>query len=127
MKSQPWSTSTMLNVTSTARVLAVIGTRPEGIKTLPVVREIDADPNLEVITVTTGQHREILDQVMRVFDVTPDHDLDVMRPGQGLSQLFARVLERLDPVLEQEKPDALIVQGDTTTSTAAALAAFHRD
>lgn len=108
------------------RILAVIGTRPEGIKTLPLVNALENRAGFDVCTVTTGQHGAILDQVFEVFGVEPSHNLDVMRPGQGLSQLFARVLEKLDPVLDTEQPDAIVVQGDTTTSTAAALAAFHR-
>ena len=108
------------------RVAVVMGTRPEGIKTLPLITALASDPDLDVLTITTGQHREILRSVLDLFDVTPDYDLDLLKPGQGLSELFARVLVSLDPVLESEKPDLLVVQGDTTTSTAAAVAAFHR-
>ncbi len=113
-------------VAPTPRVAVVMGTRPEGIKTLPLVRALASDPDLDVVTVTTGQHREILRSVMDLFDVVPDHDLDLLAHGQGLSQLFARVLQRVDEVLAEEAPAVVVVQGDTTTSTAAALAAFHR-
>ncbi|PWD50869.1 UDP-N-acetylglucosamine 2-epimerase (non-hydrolyzing) [Serinibacter arcticus] len=106
--------------------MTVYGTRPEAIKVAPLVAAIDASDVLEGTTVVTGQHREMLDQVNEVFGIVPDHDLDVMSHGQSLSHLFARVLERLDPVLESVRPDAVVVQGDTSTSTAAALAAFHR-
>ncbi|WP_159793925.1 non-hydrolyzing UDP-N-acetylglucosamine 2-epimerase [Puerhibacterium puerhi] len=106
--------------------MVVYGTRPEAIKVAPVIKALEDHPVLAPITVVTGQHREMLDQVNELFDIVPDHDLDIFEHGAGLSQIFARVLERLDPVLELEKPAAVLVQGDTTTSTAAALAAFHR-
>jgi len=106
--------------------MTVWGTRPEAIKVAPLVLAIERSGVLDGITVVTGQHREMLDQVNAVFGIVPDHDLDVMSAGQSLSQVFARVLERLDEVLVAEAPDAVVVQGDTTTSTAAALAAFHR-
>lgn len=108
------------------RVMTVYGTRPEAIKCAPVVRAIDESTELDGITVVTGQHREMLDQVNALFEIVPDHDLDVMSHGQSLSGIFARVLDGLDPILEAEQPDAVIVQGDTTTSTAAALSAFYR-
>ncbi|HYQ76634.1 non-hydrolyzing UDP-N-acetylglucosamine 2-epimerase [Cellulomonas sp.] len=109
-----------------ARVMTVYGTRPEAIKVAPVVLALDASPDMQGITVVTGQHREMLDQVNAQFGIAPDHDLGVMRHGQSLSGLFARVLDGLDPVLAAERPDAVVVQGDTTTAAAAALAAFHR-
>jgi len=105
--------------------MTVYGTRPEAIKCAPVVKAIEASPDLEGITVVTGQHREMLDQVNDLFDIVPDHDLDIMSHGQSLSGVFARVLDGMDAVLGSERPDAVIVQGDTTTSTAAALAAFY--
>lgn len=110
----------------TFRVMTVYGTRPEAIKCAPVVKALEASPDFEGITVVTGQHREMLDQVNELFGITPDHDLDVMSHGQSLSGIFARVLDGLDPILAAERPDAIVVQGDTTTSTAAALAAFYR-
>lgn len=107
-------------------VMTVYGTRPEAIKVAPVVLGLQADPRFTSVAVVTGQHREMLDQVNDLFGITPDHDLDVFEHGAGLSTIVARVLERLDPLLVSEAPDAVIVQGDTSTSTAAALAAFHR-
>ncbi|MEU2202204.1 UDP-N-acetylglucosamine 2-epimerase (non-hydrolyzing) [Isoptericola sp. NPDC019482] len=108
------------------RIMTVYGTRPEAIKVAPVIRALEASTELDSVTVVTGQHREMLDQVNEIFGITPDHDLDIFEHGASLSMIVARVLERLDPVLEAEKPAAIIVQGDTSTSTAAALAAFHR-
>lgn len=108
------------------RVMTVYGTRPEAIKVAPVIKALKESDLLDSVTVVTGQHREMLDQVNEIFGIVPDHDLDIFQHGASLSQIVARVLERLDPVLEAEKPAAVIVQGDTSTSTAAALAAFHR-
>jgi UDP-N-acetylglucosamine 2-epimerase (non-hydrolysing) len=110
----------------TIRVMTVYGTRPEAIKCAPVVKALAGSPDFEGITVVTGQHREMLDQVNSLFGIVPDHDLDVMSHGQSLTQIFTRVLEGLDPLLVSEAPDLVAVQGDTTTSTAAALAAFYR-
>lgn len=108
------------------RVMTVYGTRPEAIKVAPVIKALEESDLVDSVTVVTGQHREMLDQVNEIFGIVPDHDLDIFQHGASLSQIVARVLERLDPVLEAEKPAAVIVQGDTSTSTAAALAAFHR-
>ncbi|MFB7888858.1 non-hydrolyzing UDP-N-acetylglucosamine 2-epimerase [Cellulosimicrobium cellulans] len=110
----------------TARIMTVYGTRPEAIKVAPVIRALEESPDFESVTVVTGQHREMLDQVNELFGIVPDHDLNIMSHGQTLAQIFARVIEGLDPILEEEKPAAVIVQGDTSTSTAAALAAFYR-
>ncbi|PUB32361.1 UDP-N-acetylglucosamine 2-epimerase (non-hydrolysing) [Promicromonospora sp. AC04] len=107
-------------------VMTIYGTRPEAIKVAPVITALEADDRFDSLTVVTGQHREMLDQVNDVFGIVPDHDLDVMSHGQTLGQIFARVMSRLDPILEARRPDAVIVQGDTSTSTAAALAAFYR-
>lgn len=112
--------------TTRPRVMTVYGTRPEAIKVAPVIKALEASDVLDSITVVTGQHREMLDQVNEIFEIMPDHDLDIFEHGASLSMIVARVLERLDPVLEAEKPAAVVVQGDTSTSTAAALAAFHR-
>ncbi|MFC6303552.1 non-hydrolyzing UDP-N-acetylglucosamine 2-epimerase [Oerskovia jenensis] len=106
--------------------MTVYGTRPEAIKVAPVIKALEASEDFESVTVVTGQHREMLDQVNELFAITPDHDLDIFEHGATLVQIFARVIERLDPVLETAKPAAVIVQGDTSTSTAAALAAFYR-
>jgi UDP-N-acetylglucosamine 2-epimerase (non-hydrolysing) len=108
------------------RIMTVYGTRPEAIKVAPVIKALEASDVLDSVTVVTGQHREMLDQVNEIFEIQPDHDLDIFEHGASLSQIVARVLERLDPILEAENPAAVIVQGDTSTSTAAALAAFHR-
>lgn len=110
----------------TARIMTVYGTRPEAIKVAPVIKALEESPDFESVTVVTGQHREMLDQVNELFGIVPDHDLNIMSHGQTLAQIFARVIEGLDPILEKEKPAAVIVQGDTSTSTAAALAAFYR-
>ena len=110
---------------SRSRVLVVFGTRPEAIKMAPVVRAIDASPALEAVCCVTAQHREMLDQALRTFDLIPAHDLDLMRPGQGLSELTARVLGGMRGVIEREAPAAVLVQGDTTTTMATALAAFY--
>lgn len=108
------------------RVMTVYGTRPEAIKVAPVVKALQQSATLDPVTVVTGQHREMLDQVNTIFSITPDHDLDVFDHGAPLSLIVARVLERLDPVLAAEAPDVVLVQGDTSTTAAAALAAFHR-
>lgn len=108
------------------RVMTVYGTRPEAIKVAPVIRALNLASEMSSVTVVTGQHREMLDQVNEIFGIVPDHDLDIFAHGQTLAQIAARVLERLDPVLEREQPDAVLVQGDTSTSMAAALAAFYR-
>jgi UDP-N-acetylglucosamine 2-epimerase (non-hydrolysing) len=109
------------------RVLVVFGTRPEAIKMAPVVHALRARPkDFAVRTCATAQHREMLDQVLDMFGILPDVDLDLMRPGQGLSDLAARVLSTLDPVLVDERPHWMLVQGDTTTVAMAAIAAQHR-
>ncbi len=107
-------------------VMTIYGTRPEAIKVAPVITALEADDRFDSLTVVTGQHREMLDQVNEVFGIVPDYDLDIMSHGQTLGQIFARVMTRLDPILEARRPDAVIVQGDTSTSAAAALAAFYR-
>lgn len=113
-------------MTRAPRVMTVYGTRPEAIKVAPVIKTLEANERLDSVTVVTGQHREMLDQVNEIFGITPDHDLDVFAHGQTLNALMAKVFERLDPVLEREKPDALIVQGDTSTVAAASVTAFYR-
>jgi UDP-N-acetylglucosamine 2-epimerase (non-hydrolysing) len=108
------------------RVLSVFGTRPEAIKMAPVVLALARQAGVEQRVCVTGQHRTMLDQVMATFALNADYDLDIMQPGQTLSEVFARVMSGLDPVLTQFRPDYVLVQGDTATSTAAALAAFFR-
>ncbi|HLK10383.1 MAG TPA: UDP-N-acetylglucosamine 2-epimerase (non-hydrolyzing) [Candidatus Binatia bacterium] len=108
------------------RILCVFGTRPEAIKMVPVVRALAAHaPRLRPVVCVTDQHQEMLDQVLDFFGVAPDHRLGVMREGQSPSEVAARVLERLPPVLAAVRPAAVLVQGDTTTTLAAALAAFY--
>lgn len=112
-------------MTAATRVMTVYGTRPEAIKVAPVVRALAADGRFSPVTVVSGQHREMLDSVNAVFGITPDHDLDVLSPGSGLAATVARILERVDAVLTAERPDVVLVQGDTATAMAAALAAFY--
>lgn len=108
------------------KLLVVVGTRPEAIKMAPVIRRLQREPGARVVVCATAQHREMLDQVFALFGLTPDIDLDLMRPNQTINALAARVLAGLDDVLAREAPDWLLVQGDTTTAMTAALAAFHR-
>ena len=107
--------------------MLVFGTRPEAIKMCPLVKEFQKYPkDFETIVCVTGQHREMLDQVLHIFEVTPDYDLNIMKQGQDLYDVTARVLTGMRDVLNEVKPDVVLVHGDTTTSTAAALAAFYQ-
>jgi UDP-N-acetylglucosamine 2-epimerase (non-hydrolysing) len=106
-------------------VAVVFGTRPEAIKMAPVVRALRADGRFRTRVWATGQHRQMLDQVLAAFDLTPDRDLDLMAPGQTLAGLTAKAVTALDRVLTEERPALMLVQGDTTTAFAAALAAFY--
>lgn len=107
-------------------MMLVFGTRPEAIKMCPLVKELKSRPDeFQTVVTVTGQHREMLYQVLRVFDVTPDHDLAIMKPGQTLFDVTCDVLLKLKTVLEEEGPDVVLVHGDTTTSFAAALACFY--
>ena len=109
------------------KVMLVFGTRPEAIKMCPLVKEFQKHPKeFETTVCVTGQHREMLDQVLRIFDVVPDYDLNIMKQGQDLYDVTARVLTGMREVLNTVKPDVVLVHGDTTTSTAAALAAFYQ-
>lgn len=108
------------------KVLSIFGTRPEAIKMAPVVRELAGRANIESKICVTAQHREMLDQVLELFEISPDIDLNLMRPNQSLAELTARVFTHLDPVLEKLQPDWVLVQGDTTTVMAAALNAYYR-
>lgn len=109
------------------KVMLIFGTRPEAIKMCPLVKEFQKYPNdFETIVCVTGQHREMLDQVLKIFEVTPDFDLNIMKQGQDLYDVTARVLTGMRDVFSQCKPDIVLVHGDTTTSTAAALAAFYQ-
>ena len=108
------------------KILTIFGTRPEAIKMAPVIRELSRHPDrFESRVCVTAQHRQMLDQVLRLFDIRPDHDLDIMTPGQDLFAVTAHVLIGLKEVLEAERPDLVLVQGDTTTTMAASLAAFY--
>jgi UDP-N-acetylglucosamine 2-epimerase len=109
------------------RVLSVFGTRPEAIKMAPVVQALAQHKEILPRVCVTGQHRQMLDQVMATFALKADYDLDIMQPGQALGDVFARVLSGLGPILTQFRPDYVLVQGDTATSTAAAVAAFYAD
>ena len=107
--------------------MLVFGTRPEAIKMCPLVKEFQKYPeDFETIVCVTGQHREMLDQVLRIFDVRPDYDLNIMKQGQDLYDVTARVLTGMRDVLKEARPDVVLVHGDTTTSTASALAAFYQ-
>ena len=109
------------------KILVVFGTRPEAIKMAPVVKELQRRNNeFQTIVCVTGQHREMLDQVLDIFEIKPDYDLDIMQPGQDLYDVSARILLGMREVLDTEKPDLVLVHGDTSTSTFAALAAFYQ-
>ena len=109
------------------KILSVIGTRPEAVKMAPVVRQLAITPGVESIVCVTAQHREMLDQVLKVFDIYPDIDLNLMRPNQSLAQITATVFSSLDPVLKDLQPDWVLAQGDTITVMATSLLAyFHR-
>lgn len=109
------------------KILLVFGTRPEAIKMAPLVKEFQKHPELfKTIVCVTGQHREMLDQVLSIFDILPDYDLNIMKEGQDLYDVTSRVLLGLRDVLKCEQPDLVLVHGDTTTSTAAALASFYQ-
>ena len=109
------------------RIMLVFGTRPEAIKMAPLVKEFQKHPDkFETIVCVTGQHREMLDQVLRIFEITPNFDLNIMKQGQDLYDVTARVLTGMRDVLKETHPDLVLVHGDTTTSTSAALAAFYQ-
>lgn len=108
-------------------IMLVFGTRPEAIKMAPLVKEFQKHPEeFKTIVCVSGQHREMLDQVLQIFEITPDYDLNIMKQGQDLYDVTARVLTGMRDVLAETKPDVVLVHGDTTTSTAAALAAFYQ-
>lgn len=107
------------------KVLAIFGTRPEAIKMAPVVKSLKADDATSCTICVTAQHREMLDQVLDLFELVPDYDLNIMKAGQTLTQITSRVLEGLDDVIAEVKPDVILVHGDTTTTFAGALAAFY--
>jgi UDP-N-acetylglucosamine 2-epimerase (non-hydrolysing) len=109
------------------KIMLVFGTRPEAIKMAPLVKEFQKYPDIfETIVCVTGQHREMLDQVLKLFEIVPDYDLNIMKQGQDLYDITSAILVRMKNVFEQVTPDAVLVHGDTTTSTATALSAFYR-
>lgn len=108
------------------KILIVFGTRPEAIKMAPVVQALAADPAIDARVCVTAQHRQMLDQVLDLFSIRPEYDLDIMRPGQGLYDITSNVLLELRPVLEAFRPEVVLVHGDTTTTLAASLAAYYQ-
>ncbi|MBW0769785.1 UDP-N-acetylglucosamine 2-epimerase (non-hydrolyzing) [Mammaliicoccus lentus] len=109
------------------KIMTIFGTRPEAIKMAPLVSELKNDPKLQPIVVVTAQHREMLDSVLETFDITPDYDLNIMKQGQTLSEVTSRVLGGLESVIQEAKPDMILVHGDTTTTFAGSLAAFYNE
>ena len=107
------------------KVMSIFGTRPEAIKMAPLVKELEKRPEIESIVCVTAQHREMLDQVLATFQITPDYDLNMMKQGQTLSDITTRALNGIDGVLKEAKPDIVLVHGDTSTTFAGALAAFY--
>ncbi|MBR5926016.1 MAG: UDP-N-acetylglucosamine 2-epimerase (non-hydrolyzing), partial [Firmicutes bacterium] len=108
------------------KVMTVFGTRPEAIKMAPLVQALKQDKNIECVLCVTAQHREMLDQVLELFELTPDYDLNIMKPNQTLSMITANVLKGMEDVLIQEKPDLVLVHGDTSTTFSTALAAYYQ-
>ena len=108
------------------KVITVYGTRPELIKTAPVIAALEKDDRFTSVAVSTGQQRDLLDQVNKLFGITPAYDLGIMKEGQSLNEMVARMLTGLDKVFAKEKPDMVLVQGDTSTAMSGALVGFHR-
>jgi UDP-N-acetylglucosamine 2-epimerase (non-hydrolysing) len=108
------------------KVLTVFGTRPEAIKMAPLVQALAAEPDIDARVCVTAQHRQMLDQVLELFGIEPEHDLDVMQPGQSLTVLTSNLLSRLEPVFAAERPDLVLVHGDTSTTLCTSLAAFYQ-
>ncbi len=108
------------------KVLSIFGTRPEAIKMAPVVKELEARQNVKSVVCVSAQHRAMLDQVLSIFKISPDYDLDIMRPGQTLTHITAEVLKGFEQVILKEQPDIILVHGDTTTAMAAAIAALYQ-
>ena len=107
------------------KVMTVFGTRPEAIKMCPLVNELKKHKEIETIVCVTAQHRQMLDQVLEIFDITPNYDLNIMQSGQTLTGITTRALEGLEKVILEAKPDIVLVHGDTTTSFAGSLAAYY--
>lgn len=108
------------------KVLSVFGTRPEAIKMAPVVKELESRSGIKSVVCVTAQHRDMLDQVLEIFQIKPDHDLDIMKPNQTLSHITSAVINGVEEVLIKEKPNLVLVHGDTTTAFASAIAAFYQ-
>ncbi|MEL7597341.1 MAG: UDP-N-acetylglucosamine 2-epimerase (non-hydrolyzing), partial [Clostridiaceae bacterium] len=108
------------------KVMSIFGTRPEAIKMAPLINELKNTEGIESKVCVTAQHREMLDQVLELFHIVPDYDLDIMKENQSLNGITTRVLNRLEEVFDKENPDIVLVHGDTTTTFAAALAAFYK-
>lgn len=106
------------------KILSIFGTRPEAIKMAPLVAALQEESQIDSVVCVTGQHRQMLDQVLALFDLRTRHDLDIMVPNQTLNGLYARLISQVDGVLEKEQPDYVLVHGDTSTASACALAAF---
>ena len=107
------------------KVISIFGTRPEAIKMAPLVKELEKRKEIESIVVVTAQHRQMLDSVLETFNIKPDYDLNIMKQGQTLDDITTRALTGLEEVIKKEKPDIVLVHGDTTTTFAGALAAFY--
>ena len=110
---------------SKIKVMSIFGTRPEAIKMAPLVKELEKREEINSIVCVTAQHRQMLDQVLETFEIKPEYDLDIMKQGQTLSDITSRVLSGLEEVIQKERPDIILVHGDTTTTFAGALAAFY--
>lgn len=111
--------------TNSLKIMSIFGTRPEAIKMAPVVKKLDETEGIESIVCVTAQHREMLDQVLKLFDISPQHDLNIMKSGQTLTEITCRALKGLEEVIEEVKPHMILVHGDTTTTFVGALAAFY--
>jgi len=108
------------------KIAVIFGTRPEAIKMAPVIKELEGSPGLDVFVIVTAQHRELLDQVLDLFTITPDYDLDIMEAEQSLEQITSKAIQGLDQILSNERPDMILVHGDTTTTFASALAGYYK-
>ncbi len=116
----------MVTTNTPISIAAVFGTRPEAVKLLPVIRTLRHDDRFRLLVAVTGQHRQMLDEILRPFEIVPDVDLDIMQPNQSLNDIVCRAMPRLDALYARERPDIVLVQGDTTSAFCAALAAFDR-
>lgn len=109
------------------RIMTIFGTRPEAIKMAPLIRELKNRDSIEVIVCVTAQHREMLDQVLKIFDIEPDYDLNIMKANQTLTQITCRIIQGMEDIIKQTKPDLILVHGDTSTTFAGALVAFYHN